>query len=304
MLVLAVAGMIVPAAGLRTRTPARTVTRRAGRHFLQLPGPTHVPDRVLAAIARPTIDHRGPEFREMAIGLLRDVKPVFGTEHPVFIHPSSATGAWEAALSNTLSPGDAVLAFDQGFFAGKWARVAERLGLDVRFQAWDWRRGLDAHHVARVLGDPDHGAVRAVLVVHNETSTGVVADVEAIGRAIHETGHHALLLVDAVSSLAAMDYRHDDWGVDVTVAGSQKGLMLPPGLGLVAAGPRALEAARSSTLPTAYWDWDVQLDFNERGFFPYTPATNLLYGLAEALLMLAEEGLEASRWRRGTPRTP
>lgn len=254
-----------------------------------------MPGRVLRALARPTIDHRGPEFQRLAKGVLEGMKEIFGTEHPVFIHPSSATGAWEAALANTLSPGGAVLAFDQGFFAGKWVSVARRFGLDVRVEPWDPRRGVAAGAVEDILrADAKAGAearIRAVLIVHNETSTGVTTDVRAIGEAMRASGHPALLMVDAVSSLAAMELRHDAWGIDVTVSGSQKGLMLPPGLAFVAAGPRALAARASARLPRAYWDWSDQLDFNARGFFPYTPATNLLFGLAEALEMLREEGL-------------
>jgi len=264
-----------------------------GRHFLQLPGPTNVPDRVLRAISRATIDHRGPEFQALALGVLEGMKWVFRTEHPVFIYPSSATGAWEAALTNTLSPGDAVLAFDQGFFAGKWAEVARRFGLDVRMEPWSHREGVSAERIANILRHPSGADVKAVLVVHNETSTGVTSDVEAIGRAIRELGHPALFMVDTVSSLLATDFRHDEWGIDVTVSGSQKGLMLPPGLSFTAAGPQALEARESATLPRSYWDWGDQLAFNDRGFFPYTPATNLLYGLDEALQMLRAEGLEA-----------
>ncbi len=269
------------------------MTYHSGRHFLQLPGPTNVPDRVLRAMARPTIDHRGPEFRDLALGLLAGLREVFRTEHPVLVYPSSATGAWESALTNTLSPGDRVVAFAQGFFADKWARVAGALGLDVHVEPQDPRRAVDPARVADILRADRAHAIRAVLVVHNETSTGVVADVEAIGAASRATGHPALLMVDAVSSLGAMDFRHDAWGVDVTVSGSQKGLMLPPGLAFVAVGPRALDAHGSAALPRAYWDWSEQLAFNERGFFPYTPATNLLYGLEQSLAMLREEGMEA-----------
>jgi len=225
--------------------------------------------------------------------LLDGMREVFRTEHPVLIYPSSATGAWEAALANTLSPGDQVLAFAQGFFAGKWAGVARALGLEVRVEEQDPRRAVDAERVADILRRDGSGSIRAVLVVHNETSTGVTTDVEAIGAALRATSHPALLMVDAVSSLGAMDFRHDAWGVDVTVVGSQKGLMLPPGLAFVAVGPRALEAHASASLPRAYWDWSEQMTFNERGFFPYTPATNLLYGLEASLAMLREEGLDA-----------
>jgi len=268
------------------------VTYQSGRHFLQLPGPTNVPGRVLRAMSRPTIDHRGTEFKELTERLLTELKWMFRTEHPVLIYPSSATGAWEAALTNTLSPGDRVLSFDQGFFAGKWVTVAERFGLDVQRESWEPRRGVAAAAVTDALSADTRQAIKAVLIVHNETATGVTSDVEAIGTAMRASGHPALLFVDTVSSLGATELRHDDWGIDVTVTGSQKGLMLPPGLSFVAIGPRALEAHRTAELPRSYWDWDDQLTFNERGFFPYTPATNLLYGLDESLSMLREEGLE------------
>jgi alanine-glyoxylate transaminase/serine-glyoxylate transaminase/serine-pyruvate transaminase len=267
------------------------VNHRSGRHFLQLPGPTNVPDRILRAMARPTIDHRGPEFRNLTLGLLDDLRWVFGTRHPVLVYPSSATGAWEAALTNTLSPGDAVLAFDQGFFATKWARVARSFGLDVHVEEQDPCQGVDPERVAHVLEGDAERRFKAVLVVHNETSTGVTSDVRAIGRAIADVDHPALFMVDVVSSLGAMDFRQDAWGVDVAVAGSQKGLMLPPGLSFVALSLAALEAHAEAGLPRAYWDWSEQLEFNARGFFPYTPATNLLFGLEEALAMLREEGL-------------
>jgi len=281
------------------------VTQKSGRHFLQLPGPSNVPERVLRAMSRPTIDHRGPEFQALTERLLTELKWVFRTEHPVLIYPSSATGAWEAALTNTLSPGDRVLSFDQGFFAGKWATVAERFGLDVQRESWEPRRAVAADAVIDVLRADTQRAIKAVLLVHNETSTGVTSDVEAIGTAMRASGHPALLFVDAVSSLATTELRHDAWGIDVTVSGSQKGLTLPPGLSFVAIGPRALEAHRVAKLPRSYWDWDNQLTFNERGFFPYTPATNLLYGLDEALKMLRDEGLEHvftrhARWADAT----
>jgi alanine-glyoxylate transaminase/serine-glyoxylate transaminase/serine-pyruvate transaminase len=268
------------------------VTYNSGRHFLQLPGPTNVPERVLRAMSRPTIDHRGPEFQRLTERLLTELKWMFRTEHPVLIYPSSATGAWEAALTNTLSPGDRVLSFEQGFFAVKWAAVAERFGLDVQLEAWDPRRAVAADAVIDALRADTQRVIKAVLIVHNETATGVTSDAEAIGTAMRASGHPALLFVDTVSSLGVTELRHDDWGIDVTVTGSQKGLMLPPGLSFVAIGPRALEAHRTAELPRSYWDWDDQLTFNERGFFPYTPATNLLYALDESLTMLREEGLE------------
>ena len=267
------------------------MTYHSGKHFLQLPGPTNVPERVLRAMSRPTIDHRGPEFQALTSRLLAELQWMFRTEHPVLIYPSSATGAWEAALTNTLSPGDRVLCFDQGFFAGKWGAVAECFGLDVHLESWDPRRGVTADAVVDALRADTGHEIKAVLVVHNETSTGVTSDLAAIGSAMHDSGHPALLFADTVSSLGVTELRHDDWHIDVTVSGSQKGLMLPPGLSFVAIGPRALEAHRAARLPRSYWDWTTQLEFNEQGVFPYTPATNLLYGLEEALCMLREEGL-------------
>jgi alanine-glyoxylate transaminase / serine-glyoxylate transaminase / serine-pyruvate transaminase len=264
----------------------------SGRHFLQIPGPTNVPDRVLRALAAPTIDHRGPEFAALARAVLTGLKPVFRTTGPVVAFPSSGTGAWEAALVNTLSPGDQVLAFDTGHFAGLWSAMAGSLGLTVDLVPGSWRRGVDPAVVHERLAADHRHAVRAVVVVHNETSTGVTNDVPAIRAAIDAAGHPALLLVDTVSSLASIDYRHDEWGVDVTVSCSQKGLMLPPGLGFNALGERALAASAGAGLPRSYWDWRPLLAANADGFFPYTPPTNLLYGLREALAMLAEEGLE------------
>ena len=265
---------------------------RSGRHFLQIPGPTNVPDRVLRALAAPTIDHRGPEFAALARAVLSGLKPVFRTTGPVVAFPASGTGAWEAALVNTLSPGDRVIAFDIGHFAGLWSRMAGSLGLEVDLVPGSWRRGVDPALVHERLATDRTHAVRAVMVVHNETSTGVTSDVPAIRAAVDAAGHPALLLVDTVSSLASIDYRHDEWGVDVTVSCSQKGLMLPPGLGFNALGERALAASASAGLPRSYWDWQPMLAANADGHFPYTPPTNLLYGLREALAMLAEEGLE------------
>jgi alanine-glyoxylate transaminase/serine-glyoxylate transaminase/serine-pyruvate transaminase len=227
----------------------------------------------------------------MTYQLLEEMQLIFRTEHPVLIYPSSATGAWEAAITNALSPGDSVLVFNQGFFTEKWAQVAERFGLHVQFKPWESRRGLTADAVMEVLHSDVARSVKAILVVHNETSTGVTSDVEAIGNELRESGHPALLLVDAVSSLGTTDFQHDEWGVDVTVTGSQKGLMLPPGLSFVALSPRALAASESARLPHSYWSWRDHLEFNKRGFFPYTPATNLFFGLNEALSMLREEGL-------------
>ncbi|MFD5318589.1 pyridoxal-phosphate-dependent aminotransferase family protein [Streptomyces sp. NPDC127098] len=269
------------------------MTAHSGRHFLQIPGPTNVPDRVLRAMARPTIDHRGPEFAELARDLLRRLGPVFGTGGPVVVYPSSGTGAWEAALVNTLSPGDRVLAFDTGHFATLWRDMAEGLGLVVDLVPGDWRRGVDPAVVAERLAADRAHAVAAVLVVHNETSTGVTSRVPEIRAALDDADHPALLLVDTISSLASIDYRHDEWGVDVTVGCSQKGLMLPPGLGFNAISQKALAAADTARLPRSYWDWAPILAANEGGHFPYTPPTNLLYGLREALLLLEEEGLPA-----------
>lgn len=286
-----VAGKLSSPGHPRTRNPS-LVTYRSGRHFLQLPGPTNTPDRVLRAMSKATIDHRGPDFEELTHRLLDGMRRVFRTERDVFIYPASGSGAWEAAIVNTLSAGDTVVAFDQGFFAQGWIKVAERFGIDVRVQPWDSRRGLTPEAVVALLDADSAHEIRVVIVVHNETSTGVTTDVEAIARAMHASGHPAMLYVDAVSSLAVTDLRHDEWGVDVTISGSQKGLMLPPGLSVMAAGPRAMEAHASAGLPRSYWDWTAQLTSNERGSFPYTPATNLLYGLEEALAMLEEEGLE------------
>ncbi|MGW0632773.1 pyridoxal-phosphate-dependent aminotransferase family protein [Streptomyces sp. NPDC002758] len=267
------------------------MTTRSGRHFLQIPGPTSVPDRVLRAIAQPTIDHRGPEFAELGLDVLERVKPVFGTSGPVVIYPSSGTGAWEAALVNTLSPGDRVLAFETGHFATLWRGMAEGLGLEVDFVPGDWRRGVDPSVVAERLAEDKTHSIAAVMVVHNETSTGVTSRVPEIRAAIDEAGHPALLLVDTISSLGSIDYRHEEWGVDVTISCSQKGLMLPPGLGFNAVSEKALAAAGRARLPRSYWDWTPILEANQHGYWPYTPATNMLYGLREALIMLEEEGL-------------
>ncbi len=264
---------------------------RAGRHFLQIPGPTNVPERVLRAMAQPTIDHRGPEFQALGRELLDGVREVFRTTRPVVIYPASGTGAWEAALVNVLSAGDRVLMFETGHFATLWKQIAERLGLDVGWVPGDWRRGVDPAQVeARLQEDRGH-AVKAVCVVHNETSTGVASRIPLIRHALDHARHPALFLVDTISSLGSIDYRHDEWGVDVTVGASQKGLMLPPGLSFNAIGEKALAAHGRAGLPRAYWDWSPVLAANEKGFFPYTPATNLLYGLKEALAMLREEGL-------------
>lgn len=268
------------------------MTHRSGRHFLQIPGPTNVPDRVLRAIDRATMDHRSQDFAELGSAVLAGLKSVFRTAGPVIVFPASGTGAWEAALANTLSPGDKVLMFETGHFATLWRHMAQKLNLDVEFVAGDWRHGVDPQAVeARLAADKAH-AIKSVMVVHNETSTGVASRIGEIRDAIDRARHPALFMVDTISSLASIDYRHDEWRVDVTVAGSQKGLMLPPGLSFNAVSQKALDAAKSAKLPRSYWDWQPMLQANEKGFFPYTPATNLLYGLREALAMLAEEGLE------------
>ena len=268
------------------------MSARSGRHFLQIPGPTNVPDRVLRAIAQATIDHRGPEFGKLGREVLEGMQVVFKTSGSVVIYPSSGTGAWEAALVNTLSPGDKVLMFETGHFATLWRDVAVRFGLDVELVPGDWRHGVDPAVVEGKLAADGGHAIKAVAVVHNETSTGVATRIPQVRRAIDAARHPALLLVDTVSSLGCLDYRHDEWGVDVTLTGSQKGLMLPPGLGFNAISAKALAASKSAKLPRSYWDWEPMLRDGKGGFFPYTPATNLLYGLHEALAMMREQGLE------------
>jgi alanine-glyoxylate transaminase/serine-glyoxylate transaminase/serine-pyruvate transaminase len=263
-----------------------------GRHFLQIPGPTNVPERVLRAMARPTIDHRGPEFGLLTVEILEGLKEVFKTSGRIVIFPASGSGAWEAALVNTLSPGDRVLMFETGQFATLWREMAAKLGLDVQFVPGDWRHGVDPDVVEEQLREDRRHLIKGVMVVHNETSTGVTSRVSAVRKAMDRAGHPALLLVDTISSLASMDYRHDEWGVDVTVAGSQKGLMLPPGLSFNAISEKALAASKSAGLLKSYWDWQPMLAANRSGFFPSTPATNLLYGLRESLQMLREEGLD------------
>jgi alanine-glyoxylate transaminase / serine-glyoxylate transaminase / serine-pyruvate transaminase len=264
----------------------------AGRHFLQIPGPTNVPDRVLRAIDRPTIDHRGPEFERLGKDVLAGIRRIFKTRHPVVIYPASGTGAWEGALVNVLSPGDKVLMAETGHFATLWLKMAKKLGLEIEWLAGDWRHGVDAAQIhERLAADKGH-AIKAVAVVHNETSTGVTSRIPPIRKAMDDAKHPALLLVDTISSLGSVDFRHDEWGVDVTVGGSQKGLMLPPGLSFNAISEKALAASKNAKLPRAYWDWSEMIASNAGGWFPYTPATNLLYGLREAIVMLEEEGLD------------
>ena len=263
-----------------------------GRHFLQIPGPTNVPDEVLRAISLPTIDHRGPEFQALGRRLLEKIKPVFGTTGPVIIFPATGTGAWEAALVNTLSPGDRVLCFETGHFAVLWQEMARSLGLEVDLVPGDWRHGVDPAVVEQRLRDDGGQEIKAVCAVHNETSTGVTSRIAEVRAAIDATDHPALLLVDTISSLGSIDYRHDEWKVDVTVAGSQKGLMLPPGMSFNAVSDKALEASRTAGLRRSVWDWDPILTANANGFWPYTPSTNLMYGLDVALDMLYDEGLE------------
>ena len=263
----------------------------SGVHFLQIPGPTNVPERVLRAIDRATMDHRGPAFARLMLEIFEQIKPVFATSGPVVIYAASGTGAWEAALVNTLSPGDRVLMAETGQFATLWSKLAGRLGLEVEVIPGDWRHGADPDAIAARLNDDRGHAIKAVGIVHNETSTGVTSRVADVRAAIDRTGHPALFMVDTISSLGSMDYRHDEWRVDVTIGGSQKGLMLPPGLAFNAVSQKALAASRTARMPRAYWAWDDMLAANREGFFPYTPATNLLYGLREALQMLQEEGL-------------
>jgi alanine-glyoxylate transaminase/serine-glyoxylate transaminase/serine-pyruvate transaminase len=286
-----------------------------GNHFLQIPGPSPVPDRILRALSLPTIDHRGPEFGALGLKLTQGIKRIFKTQHPVMIYPSSGTGAWEAALVNLFSPGDHIVMYETGQFAALWARLAGRLGLSTEILEWKgddsdlpeapgWRHGVQAALIQeRLAADKEH-RIKAVCVVHNETSTGVTSDILAVRKAIDAAKHPALLVVDSISGLASADYRHDEWGVDVTISGSQKGLMLPPGLGFNALSPRAIEASRTAKLPRSYWAWDEIIEMNKTGYFPYTPATNLLYGLHEALEMLEAEGLDKifarhKRWSAG-----
>ena len=286
-----------------------------GRHFLQIPGPSPVPDRILRAMSLPTIDHRGPEFSQLGLKVLADIRKVFQTQHPVAIYPASGTGAWEAALANTLSPGDHVLMYETGHFAALWNQLAKRLGIQTEVltyrgsdehlpQAAGWRHGVQADSIEQRLAKDTEHRIKAVCVVHNETSTGVTSDIHAVRRAIDAAKHPALLLVDSISGLGSADYRHDEWGVDVAVSGSQKGLMLPPGISFNALSPRALEAMKGAKLPRSYFAWDEMIEMNKNGYWPSTPNTNLLYGLSEALDMILGEGLpnvfaRHQRWATG-----
>lgn len=287
----------------------------SGRHFLQIPGPSPVPDRILRAISLPTIDHRGPEFGVLGLKVISGLQQIFQTRHPVIIYPASGTGAWEAALVNIASPGDAVLMYETGHFASLWHKMALRLGLKPEFLSLDgideetglprsWRQGVQADPIEERLRLDSNHRIKAVCVVHNETSTGVTSDIAAVRRAMDAAKHPALLMVDTISGLASVDYRHDDWGVDVTISGSQKGLMLPPGISFNAVSPKALLASKSAGLPKAFWAWDEIIEMNRTGYWPYTPNTNLLYGLSESLDMLLEQGLQTvfarhRRWGEG-----
>ena len=264
----------------------------SGRHFLQIPGPTNIPERILRAIDQPIIDHRGPRFASLGHEVLAGLKPIFKTEQPVIIYPASGSGAWEAALANTMSPGDKVLMCETGHFAFLWQKIAARLGVTVEVIETDWRHGADPAAIGEVLASDTAHEIQAVCIVHNETSTGVVSRIADVREAIDAARHPALLMVDTISSLASIDYRMDEWGVDVTVAGSQKGLMLPPGLSFNAISEKARTVSKDAQLPKSYWSWDDMLGANQAGFFPYTPATNLLYGLREAIAILDDEGLE------------
>ncbi len=286
-----------------------------GRHFLQIPGPSPVPDRILRAMSLPTIDHRGPEFGVLGLNVLAGIQQVFKTQHPVVIYPASGTGAWEAALANTMSAGDLVLMAETGQFAALWQKMARRLGLETEFLAEpgicsetglpvSWRHGVPARLIEERLRQDAGHRIKAVCVVHNETSTGVTSDIAAVRRAIDAARHPALLMVDTISGLASADYRHDEWGVDVAISGSQKGLMLPPGISFNALSPRALEVSKAAKLPKSFWAWDEIVEMNRSGYWPYTPSTNLLYGLHEALQMLLAQGLDVvfarhQRWAAG-----
>lgn len=271
---------------------AKSNSFKAGRHFLQIPGPTNLPDRVLRAMDRALVDHRGPEFGEISKRVLEKLKTVFKTSQPVIMFPGSGTGAWEAAIVNTLNVGDKVLFFETGEFSIRWKEQAEKLKLDVDMVPGDWRHGVDPKVVAQKLSEDKDKKIKAVFVLHNETSAGIANDIAGIRKAIDSVNHPALFMVDTISSLGSMDYRHDEWKVDVTVGGSQKGLLLPPGLSFNAVSAKALEAYKNAKMTKHYWDWQAMIDANKTGYYPYTPATTLIYGLEEALDMLAEEGLD------------
>jgi alanine-glyoxylate transaminase/serine-glyoxylate transaminase/serine-pyruvate transaminase len=271
---------------------AQNSSRAIGRHHLHIPGPTPVPDRILRAIDTPIIDHRGPEFAKLTKRCLDGIKTIFKTVNPVIIYTATGTGAWEAALVNTLSPGDRVIMVETGQFGTLWKNMAEKLGLKPEFIHTDWRHGADPAAIEAKLREDKGKEIKAVCVLHNETSTGCLSNIAAIRKAIDAAGHPALLFVDTISSLASTDYRHDEWGVDVTVGGSQKGLMLPPGMSFNAVSNKALAASKTAKLPKSFWSWDDMLTMNKLGFFPYTPATNMLQGLAVAIDMLHEEGLD------------
>jgi alanine-glyoxylate transaminase / serine-glyoxylate transaminase / serine-pyruvate transaminase len=287
----------------------------SGRHYLQIPGPSPVPDRILRAISLPTIDHRGPEFGALGLKVLAGMRAIFKTRHPVIIYPASGTGAWEAALCNTMSPGDQVLMFETGHFASLWAKMAARLHLSTEVLAGrgeddqlpaapNWRQGVEAELIEKRLRQDTERKIRAVCVVHNETSTGVTSDIAAVRGAIDAAGHPALLMVDTISGLACAEYQHDAWGVDVAISGSQKGLMLPPGISFNALSPKALDAMKTAMLPRSFWAWDEIIEANKSGYWPYTPSTNLIYGLSESLDMIQAEGLERvfarhDRWAAG-----
>lgn len=279
-----------------------------GRHFLQIPGPSPVPDRILRAMSLPTIDHRGPEFGVLGLKLMADMQKIFKTKHPVMIYPSSGTGAWEAALVNVLSAGDHVLMYETGHFAFLWNKLATRLGIKSEVLGMagveGWRHGVNADMIEQRLKADTAHSIKAVCVVHNETSTGVTSDIPAVRRAIDNAKHPALLLVDTISGLASADYRHDEWGVDVTISGSQKGLMLPPGIGFNALSPKAIEASKNAMLPKSFWAWDEMLEINKTGYYPTTPNTNLMYGLSEACDIILDQGLDKvfkrhQRWGEG-----
>jgi len=263
----------------------------SGRHFLQVPGPTNVPDRIIRAMARPTIDHRGPEFAALTLEILPRLQAVFNTTGPVLIYPGSASGGWEASIANAHSAGDRILMFDSGFFAGNWQTIAERFGLDIEIIACDWRQGIDPAALEDKLREDSSHDIKSVMMVHNETSSGVVNSVSAAREAMNNAGHPALLMVDAVSSAGSVEFLHDEWDVDVTIAGSQKGLMLPPGLGFNILSDKAIAASKQAGLPKSYWSWEDTLPSNKTGFYPYTPASGLFFGLLEALEMMEEEGL-------------